>query len=177
MIELLTAHTAELEHAVLTEARELLIGVFEGDMTVGDWEHALGGVHALLIEDGVLIGHASVVQRRMLHGDRALRAGYVEGVGVRADRRGRGHGGALMDAVERVVRGAYEVGVLGSSDEAVPFYRRRGWQPWRGPLCAITPGGLRPTPDEEGAVFVLPGSAPLDLDGRLACDWRDGDVW
>ena len=52
-----------------------------GDFAPDDWEHALGGVHALLSEDGELIGHASVVQRRLLHGGRALRAGYAEAVG------------------------------------------------------------------------------------------------
>ncbi|MFI6156453.1 GNAT family N-acetyltransferase [Kitasatospora sp. NPDC051170] len=173
----MTAHTSDVDRAVLHEARELLDVVFEGDMTPEDWEHALGGVHALLWEEGQLVGHAAVVQRRVLHGGRALRAGYVEAVGVRADRRGRGHGAMLMDAVERVVGGAYELGVVGASDEAVGFYRRRGWRPWRGPLSALTPEGVRPTPEEAGAIFVLPGAAPLDLSGELTCDWRDGEVW
>jgi len=33
------------------------------------------------------------------------------------------------------------------------------------------------TPDEDGAVWVLPVAVDLDLDGTLTCDWRDGDVW
>ena len=34
------------------------------------------------------------------------------------------------------------------------------------------------TPDEQGAVYVLPvEGVPLDLSGALAVDWRDGDVW
>ena len=37
--------------------------------------------------------------------------------------------------------------------------------------------GLRRTPDDDGSTYVLPLDAPLDLDGDLACDWRDGDVW
>jgi aminoglycoside 2'-N-acetyltransferase I len=155
----------------------LLESVFEGDWSDHDWEHALGGVHALVWEDDELIGHASVVQRRLLHAGRALRAGYVEGVAVRADRRGRGHAGAMMDALERVVRGAYDLGALGATDAAVPLYAGRGWQLWRGPLSALTPDGVVPTPDEDGSVYVLPGEAPLDLDGELTCDWRDGDVW
>ena len=94
MAEVHTAHTADLDSAALTAARTLLYDVFD-DMTDHDWEHALGGVHALVWEGGELVGHASVIQRRLLHGGRALRAGYVEGVGVRADRRGRGHGAAM----------------------------------------------------------------------------------
>ena len=58
--------------------------MFEGEFTEQDWEHALGGIHALVWDGDALVGHAAVVQRRLLHGGRALRAGYVEGVGVRA---------------------------------------------------------------------------------------------
>lgn len=177
MAALRLAHTSELDSATLADARALLDVVFAGEMTDSDWEHALGGVHALLHEDGELIGHASVVQRRLMHTGRAWRTGYVEGVGVRPDRQGRGHGAALMDALEPVIRGAYDLGALASSDEALGFYAARGWQPWTGPLAALTPDGTRPTPEEEGGVFVLPVGAPIDLSGTLMCDWRDGDVW
>jgi aminoglycoside 2'-N-acetyltransferase I len=142
-----------------------------------DWEHSLGGVHALAYDDGELVGHAAVVQRRLLHGGRALRAGYVEGVGVRADRRRRGFGGALMAELERIIRGAYDVGALGSTDEAVALYRSRGWQRWEGRCSALTPQGLRRTADEEGWVYVLACGAELDVHAELTCDWRDGDVW
>jgi aminoglycoside 2'-N-acetyltransferase I len=175
--DLRIAHTASLDAASLEAARALLVDVFEGDFADHDWEHALGGVHALLCEDGELVGHASVVQRRLLHGGRALRAGYVEGVGVRADRRRRGHGAAMMEALEGVVRGAYDVGALGSTDEAAAFYRARGWRRWQGPCSALTPAGIERTPDEEGSIFVLSCTAPLDVRGELTCDWRDGDVW
>ena len=131
MAELQTAHTAELDAATLTAARALLYDVFD-DMTDHDREHALGGVHVLVWEGADLIGHASVIQRRLLHGGRALRTGSVEGVGVRADRRGRGHGAAMMDALETVVQGAYELGALGAADEAAAFYAAGGWRLWRG---------------------------------------------
>jgi aminoglycoside 2'-N-acetyltransferase I len=147
------------------------------DLEEDDWEHALGGIHAMLWLGQDLIGHGSVIQRRLLHRGRALRAGYVEAVGVRADQRGRGHGAALMLALERVIRGAYQVGALGSTEEALAFYAGRGWQLWRGPTSALTPRGIEPTPDDDGGVLVLPISAELDLDGRLTCDWRGGDVW
>jgi len=171
------AHTADLGVPALEQARALLFGVFEGDLGEHDWEHALGGVHALLWEGTELVAHASVVQRRMVHDGRAWRTGYVEAVGVRADRRRRGYGGAVMAPLERVIREAYEVGALGATDEAIPFYRSRGWSCWRGPLSALTPSGVTPTPEEAGGIFVLEVSAPLDLDGELTCDWRDGDVW
>ena len=171
------AHTADLPRETLDAAWNLLVDVFEGDISEHDWEHALGGIHALVWEDGELVGHGSVIQRRLLHGGRALRAGYVEGVGVRADRRRRGHGAAMMRELERYIRGAYDLGALGATDDAVPMYTALGWRPWQGPLSTITPAGIRRTPDEEGAVYVLEVTAELDLAGELTCDWRDGDVW
>jgi aminoglycoside 2'-N-acetyltransferase I len=177
MIEVRTAHTSDLDTATLESARALLHEVFQGDVSDDDWEHALGGVHALVWRGSELIGHASLVQRRLLHGGRALRAGYVEGVGVRADRRGRGYGGAMMDALERVLRGAYDLGALGATDGAADFYAARGWRRWDGPTSALTPAGVARTQDEDGSIYVFPLTVPLDLAGELTCDWRDGDVW
>jgi aminoglycoside 2'-N-acetyltransferase I len=169
-------HTADLNAETLIAARRLLDKVFD-DMTDGDWEHALGGVHALVWEGPELVGHASVIQRRLLHKGKALRAGYVEGVAVRPDRQRRGYGAAMMDELERVVRGAYDVGALGASDEGAAFYAARGWRLWRGPSSALTPDGIRRTPEDDGCLYVLPVTIPLDLDGELTCDWRDEDVW
>ncbi|MET0642186.1 MAG: GNAT family N-acetyltransferase, partial [Jiangellaceae bacterium] len=114
MTQLRTAHTADLDAGTLAAARALLYDVFD-DMTDDDWEHALGGVHALVWDGPELVGHASVVQRRLLYRERALRTGYVEGVGVRADQRKRGHGSAMMTALERVVSNAYDLGALGAT--------------------------------------------------------------
>jgi aminoglycoside 2'-N-acetyltransferase I len=176
-VEIRTAHTADLDGPTLRAARALLEDVFAGEMDEHDWEHALGGIHALVYEDGALVGHGSVIQRRLVHGGRALRAGYVEGVGVRADRRGRGHGAAVMAALERVIRGASDLGALGATDAALGFYAARGWRAWQGPLRALTPDGVVATPDEQGGVLVLPTGVRIDLDGDLTCDWRDGAVW
>jgi aminoglycoside 2'-N-acetyltransferase I len=177
MSEVRTAHTADLDASTLRAVRDLLDAVFGDDMTDEDWDHALGGVHALVWEGDELIGHGSVVQRRILHGRRTLRAGYVEGVAVRPDRQRRGHGAALMGALERVVRGAYQLGGLGATDEGAALYTARGWRRWEGPTYALTPDGITRTEEEDGFVYVLPVSVPLDLSGPLTCDWRDGDVW
>ncbi|HEX9537850.1 MAG TPA: GNAT family N-acetyltransferase [Streptosporangiaceae bacterium] len=176
MTEVRTVHTADLDTATLEAARALLYEVFD-DMAEDDWEHALGGVHALVQEGTEVIGHASLIQRRLLHGGRALRTGYVEGVGVREDRRGRGHGATMMDALERVIRGAYDLGALGATDEAAGFYASRGWKLWQGPTSALTPTGIERTEDADGAVFVFAMTVPLDVSAELTCDWRDGDVW
>jgi aminoglycoside 2'-N-acetyltransferase I len=176
-VALQVAHTADLPPAALQAARSLTYDVFGAEMTESDWEHALGGVHALIWEGPELIGHASVIQRRLIHGGRALRAGYVEAVAVRADRRRRGHGAALMGELERVIGGGYELGALGSSVDGALFYRARGWQPWRGATWALTPQGVVRTADEDDGIYVLPVSATLDLDGELTADYRDGELW
>jgi aminoglycoside 2'-N-acetyltransferase I len=177
MPEVRTAHTADLDAATLRAARALFDVAFAGDFDDDDWEHGLGGIHALVWDGDALVGHGSVVQRRLLHGGRALRTGYVEAVAVHPDHRRRGHGGAAMTALERVVRGAYDLGALGATDDGAPLYAAHGWRRWAGPLLALTPDGVVRTPDADGAVYVLPGAVPLDLGGALTCDWRDGDVW
>ncbi len=120
MTELRTAHTADLAAAEMAAIRSLMDAAFDR-VSDDTFDNALGGVHALILEDGELIGHGSVVQRRLLHAGRALRTGYIEGVAVRADRRRQGHGALLMAALERVVRSAYQLGALGASpDGALP---------------------------------------------------------
>ncbi|MGB3439296.1 MAG: GNAT family N-acetyltransferase [Actinophytocola sp.] len=175
MIDVRLNHTADLDGATRTTVRALLDAAFDGDFSDEDWDHSLGGMHALAWSGGTLVGHAAVVQRRLLYRGRALRTGYVEGVAVLADHRRHGVGAAVMAPVEQVIRTAYELGALASSAMAMPFYESRGWQRWRGPTSVLTPDGVRRTGDD-GGIFVLPVSA-LDLEDPLACDWRDGDVW
>lgn len=175
-VTLRTAHTADLAADELRAARTLLETAFR-NFDEHDWEHTLGGVHALVWDGKVLVGHGSVVQRRLVHRGRALRAGYVEAVAVRADRRGEGHGARVMSALERVVRRAYDLGALSTSDAGAGLYAARGWLPWRGSTWVLSPDGLLRTADEDRAVRVLPVDVPIDLDGSLACDWREGDVW
>ena len=155
----------------------MVIEAFGGEFTDADWEHALGGMHATISRHGALIAHAAVVQRRLLYRDSALRCGYVEGVAVREDWRGQGLAGALMDAVEQVLRGAYQLGALSSSAPGRHMYASRGWLPWRGPTSVLAPSGLRRTPDDDSSLFVLPVTLELDTSEAIACDWRDGDVW
>jgi len=176
MSEAVTAHTSDLDRAALTAVRRLLDGVFDG-LHDDDWEHALGGVHALVSDGDELIGHASVVQRRLLYRGRALRAGYVEAVAVRGDRRRRGHGAALMAALEGVIRGAYDVGALSATDDGAALYVARDWKRWQGPTSALSPDGVVRTEEEDGCVYVFPVTVELDLAAELTCDWRDGDLW
>lgn len=174
-------HTSDLDHETREGARRMVIEAFEGDFTDADWEHALGGMHALICHHGALIAHAAVIQRRLIYRDTALRCGYVEAVAVREDWRGQGLATAVMDAVEQVLRGAYQLGALSSAETAKEIYLARGWVPWQGPTSVLRPTGVTRTPEDDGSVFVLPVDLPagteLDTRAEIICDWRDGDVW
>ena len=194
-------HTSDLDAETLASARELLVNAHSGGFTDSDWEHTLGGMHALIVQHGNLIAHGAVIQRRLIYRGAALRCGYVEGVAVREDWRGQGLGHAIMDAVEQVIRGAYQTGALSASGAGnlsasgagnysasgagnysasgagTRLYRPRGWLHWTGPTAVLAPGGLIRTPDDDGSIFALPVTVELDPAAELVCDWRDGDVW
>jgi aminoglycoside 2'-N-acetyltransferase I len=83
-----------------------------------------------------------------------------------------------MEALERVIRGAYELGALATSDQAIPLYTARGWRPWEGETYALTPAGRVRTPEDDDSLYVLElPAARLDRTGEIACDWREGAVW
>lgn len=170
-------HTADLDHETRHSAHQLLIDAFEGEFTEDDWDHALGGMHALVYYRGALIAHAAVVQRQLTYRGAPLRTGYIEGVAVREDWRGQGLGTALMNGAEQIIRGAYPLGALRPSEQARQLYLDRGWLCWRGPTSVLAPGGSTRTPDDDGRVFVLPVTVEVDPTADLMCDWRTGDVW
>ena len=173
----LLTKTHEMDSEAVQAARALLWDVFGSEMTEDDWEHCLGGVHALVWDRGELIGHGSVIERRLHHEGRTLRTGYIEGLAVRTDRRGQGLGASIMAALEAVVRENFQLGALSTTEEAAGFYAARGWRLWAGPLSALTPRGIEKTSEDDGGIFVLPVSAPIDIRGELTCDWRAGDLW
>ena len=171
-MKVVTAHTSEVDKPAL---RALLDDVFGEWLTEEDWDHCLGGLHAVAYDGDEPIGHASVVQRQLANADRVLRTGYVEGVAVRSDHRRMGVATALMRELERVIRASYPLGALAATDEGAAFYEAIGWKRWTGALAAFTPRGIEPTGDE--AVFVLEVGAELDLAAPLVADFRAGDVW
>jgi aminoglycoside 2'-N-acetyltransferase I len=177
MIEVQAVHTSALAPTEVRGVREMLDTTFDGNFSDDDFDHALGGMHVLARDGAELVGHAAVVMRRLLHEGRALRTGYVEAVAVRPDRQRLGIGALVMDEVERIVRGGYELGALGAAKGAANWYAARGWEPWSGRTAVLAPDGLRPTPDEDGAVHVLPVTARLTPGAELVCDWRGGAVW
>lgn len=174
-------HTSDLDAETREGARAMVIEAYRdssaGTFTTVDWEHCLGGMHALILRHGAIIAHGAVVQRRLIYQGTALRCGYVEAVAVREDWRGQGLATAVLDAVEQVIRGAYQLGAISSSEMARPIYTARGWLPWSGTTSVLAPAGLSHTPQGDHSLFVLPVSIEVDTTAEITCDWRDGDVW
>ncbi|WP_267625468.1 GNAT family N-acetyltransferase [Gordonia sputi] len=170
-------HTAYLEPGRMPQLMRLLDAAFDGDFDSTDLDHALGGMHALIVDDSdELIGHAAVVARSLIIDDQPRRCGYVEAVAVAPTRQREGLGGALMAAIEDVIDNAYDLGALGASDAGRHLYESRGWIPWLGTLGVLSPDGWAPTPDDEGAVLVR-NVEIASTTARLSCDCRAGDVW
>ena len=175
------ASTAELTTEEVRAIRSIMTAAFGDDederFTDDDWDHAIGGTHVVLELDGVIVAHASVVERALHVGEHDLRTGYVEAVGVAPGRQGRGLGSMVMHDVGEYIRERFELGALGTGRHS--FYERLGWQRWRGPSFVRTAEADRPTPDDDGYILVFwtLATPPLDLTASIGCDWRPGDVW
>jgi aminoglycoside 2'-N-acetyltransferase I len=173
--------SAALRPEELDAIRRLMDAAFAGDEHGGfdddDWQHALGGVHFVAMLDGRIVGHASVVERELRVDGMPLGTGYVEAVATEPDRQGQGIGSAVMRQVNREVQRGFELGALGTGSQG--FYRRLGWEVWRGPSSVRTMQGEQPTPYEDGYIMILrtPSSPALDLAQPISCDWRPGDAW
>ncbi|WP_299576881.1 GNAT family N-acetyltransferase [uncultured Williamsia sp.] len=159
----------------------MLDDAFDGDFTDDDWDHALGGVHVLAEVDGVLVGHAAVVPRRVWFDGDERSCGYVEAVAVAASARRRGVGVTLMREIADLLA-SYDLGALAATDAGAPLYAGMGWTTWAGELSVrVTDGSIRGTPDDRGAVMVI-GDAHLlsraaDDTAVLVVDDRPGDPW
>lgn len=171
--------TAHLSSDDLRQAVALMQESF-ADFTGDDWNHAVGGMHSVVHDEGRVVAHGSLVRRQLWTGERSLCCGYVEAVAVAPTHRRRGLATQVMTDLGGLAPG-YEILALSASALAVPFYERLGWQRWRGPTSVISPTGLARTPGDDGSLYVHQTGFALeeivDLDAPIACDWRDGDVW
>jgi aminoglycoside 2'-N-acetyltransferase I len=171
-------HSAQLSPSEIEVLRGLFAAAWpDGDFGETDWQHAQGGIHVLVEDDGEIRSHAAVVERDIEAAGHLLDTGYVEGVATWPEHERRGYGSAAMREVARIIDERYELGALGTGEHA--FYARLGWQRWRGPTFVREVDGVTRTPDEDGSVYVrtTARTPPLDLTAEIVCDWREGDVW
>lgn len=173
----MTLDTQDLDAGMAEQLRALLEAAFDGDFDDDDWRHALGGVHVLAIDDGVILSHAAVVPRVIEADGRSYDAGYVEAVATQPDRQREGIATAVMETAGDVIRHEYEIGVLATGDHG--FYEQLDWLRWQGPSYVRTADGERRTEDDDDAVMVLRfgSSTGIDVHSAIVCEQRSGDVW
>jgi aminoglycoside 2'-N-acetyltransferase I len=149
----------------------------EGGFTDQDWGHAVGGVHVIAEADGLIVAHASVVERELRTAGHRLQTGYVEAVATRPSHQRRGLGSLTIGAAGGLIDRAYRLGALATG--VVGFYEKLGWVVWQGPTSVRIDAGMVRTAEEDGNVFVrlTPTSPKLDLSAPISCEWRPGDVW
>ena len=173
--------TEELTARQIDAIRQLLVRAFGPDeeerFTDDDWQHAIGGTHFVIDIDRDPVAHASVVERELHIDGRPLRTGYVEAVATAPGRQGTGLGSTVMRDVGSYIRERFELGALATGSHR--FYKRLGWETWRGPSFVRTAEGTRRTPGDDGYILVLrtPASPAIDLGAPISCDLRPGDVW
>ena len=177
MIEQRLVASDELSSDDLVAMRAMFDAAWCGGFSRDDWDHTFGGVHVLRSVDGELVSHGAVAGRTLWLNGWALHVGYLEAVATSPRQQRQGHGAAVVEALDRIVIDAYDLGGLSTGRRR--FYERLGWLGWRGPLAVRTPEGDVPTPEERNAIMVLPTPRvpDPDLDAALVCDWRTGDVW
>ena len=176
-----TTSTDQLSAEEFAEINALCEAAFRFPFA-GVWERVGQGIHVIAESDGRVVAHAMLVDRRIFTGpelDTTLDAAYVENVATRPDAQGLGHGSAVMVEAGRIIEEEYEIGALGTRDQA--FYRSLGWVVWAGPTFVRTPDGERiRTGGVDGEVMVLrTARTPLGiaLEEPIAIDWRAGEPW
>jgi aminoglycoside 2'-N-acetyltransferase I len=130
---------------LLAAVHRLLLDAFGEDLSDDDWDHALGGWHAVVEEDGAVLAHAAVVPRALEVAGVRRHAGYVEAVATAPGRQGAGLGSRAMALLAGVLHEHFELGAL--STDRHRFYERLG-----------------PTRD-------LDLTAPLSCEARAGDDW------
>jgi len=151
MVDVRLVETRHLPDAERAAIRRLLDEAFDGNFSDADWQHALGGWHAMVSPAESVVAHAALVQRRICVGTRELRCGYVEAVAVKPGHQRAGLGTAVMSRVTELIRVQFDLGALSTGEW--PFYEGLGWERCQGPTYVRTANGrhLRSPEDRQGA--------------------------
>ena len=136
-----------------------------------------GGWHFLAFQGEELVSHAMVTTRWLQpEGHPLLRTAYIDAVATLPTAQGRGHGSALRRHLAKTIESEYVIGCL--ETERVEFYKRLGWEAWRGPLAGRSEQGLIPTPEQKGIMVLRLSQTPnLNLDSTLTIECQDRRIW
>src|SRR5262245_38042231 len=137
-----------------------------------------GGRHVLGSHGPTLVSHAVATTRWVQPaGEPPLKTAYVDAVATLPSYEGRGFASAVMRRLAEDVDHDFALGCL--ETDRVGFYRRLGWELWRGPLAGRrTDGSLVATPDQTGVMVLrLTNTPPLDLDAMLTIECQAARIW
>lgn len=177
MIEISQFETSEASDNFFRDLRSLLFGAFGESFSEEDWDHGLGGRHFSILEEGRLVAYCAVVPRRIFIEEKPYSCGYLENVASAPDKRHQGLASMAVREANQFIATNFEFGGLSTSKH--DFYRKLGWQVWRGPTFVISKGEWRSSDSEKGGIMVLETrpEPKLDLDHRIASEDRAGDAW
>jgi aminoglycoside 2'-N-acetyltransferase I len=136
-----------------------------------------GGLHVLAYQGGQLVSHAMVTTRWLQpEGQPLLKTAYIDAVATLPTHQGQGHGSTLMRRLAGAINDEYAIACLETDRET--FYKRLGWETWRGALAGRSEQGLVPTPGQTGVMILrLSRTPPLDLDSALTIEHQGGRIW
>jgi aminoglycoside 2'-N-acetyltransferase I len=136
-LSLQTIDEAEIDTKLDADLKAFLCVCFPSNQDVFSRTRAWHGSHptySVLLRDGeTIVGHASVVDRRIHVGSTPLRIAGIMNVAVLPEYRGK----KLVDrilraAMERARSHGMDIGLLFCRRGVVPIYSRNGWQEIRG---------------------------------------------
>lgn len=126
MTEVDVVASGDLSGVELDLLRQLLEDAFDHEFSDDDWDHALGGWHAIDSSERAPVAHAAVVGRQLEVGTRRLTVGCVEAVATAPGAQGLGHGSRALKAVMDLIGCQFEMGALSTGRQR--FYGRLGWE-------------------------------------------------
>jgi len=136
-----------------------------------------GGWHFLAYQKNQVISHAMVTTRWLQpEGHPLLKTAYIDAVSTLPAFQDQGYGSAVMHRLAAEVDREYQIACLETDRET--FYKRLGWQIWRGPLAGRGETSLIPTPDQHGIMILRLSQSPeLDLNSLLTIECQPGRIW
>src|SRR5919109_4342110 len=136
-----------------------------------------GGWHFLAFQGEQLVSHAMVTTRWLQpEGHPLLKTAYIDAVATLPTAQGHGHGSRLMRYLADKIEGEYIIGCL--ETERVEFYKRLGWEVWRGALAGRSEQGLVATPEQKGIMVLRLSQTPiLNLESMLTIECQDERIW